>query len=149
LWPGSALGRPVLGTPGSIRRFSGSRIRTFLEREFVPSRILITVAGSFDERACRRIVRERLGELKRRPAARPVASPSPKGTKSGGGSAAKVRRTVERRPIEQVHFCIGTEGPSRTSRDRYAFAIMNLILGGGMNSRLFREVREKRGLVYS
>jgi predicted Zn-dependent peptidase len=151
LWPGSALGRPVLGTPGSIRRFSSKRIQTFLGREFVPARILITMAGSFDQAESLRIMRRRLGKLKRRPVPRLRASGSGSAParKPGAASPARVRRTVERRPIEQVHFCIGSEGPSRTSRDRYAFAMMNLILGGSMNSRLFREVREKRGLVYS
>lgn len=150
LWPGSPLGRPVLGTPGSIRRFSHSRILKFLDREFVPSRVLITVAGSFDERECMRVIRERMTGLKRRRARR-AAPPqtAPTGNGKGRPKPSGARRTVERRPIEQVHFCLGTEGPSRTSRDRYAFALMNLILGGGMNSRLFREVREKRGLVYS
>lgn len=150
LWPGSPLGRPVLGTPGSIRRFSHARIQRFLEREFVPSRVLITVAGSFDERECMRVLREQLGVLRRRRARRavpPQIAPSRNGKNQT--KPARARRTVERRSIEQVHFCIGTGGPSRTSRDRYAFAMMNLVLGGGMNSRLFREVREKRGLVYS
>lgn len=143
LWPGSPLGRPVLGTPASIRRFSSSRIRDFLQREFLPSRVLVTFAGSFDEKACVKVLRERLaGFDHRRPArgsSRAVPRPAP----------TPPRRTVERRPIEQVHFCIGTEGPTRLSPDRYAFAMMNLVLGGGMSSRLFREIREKRGLVYS
>lgn len=144
LWPGSALGRPVLGTPGSIRRFSSSRIRAFLHREFQPARILVTLAGSFDEKACMAVLRERLGALRPHPARR-----APSRARTSRARAASVRRTVERRPIEQVHFCVGTEGPSRSSPDRYDFSVLNLILGGGMNSRLFREVREKRGLVYS
>lgn len=149
LWPGTALGRPVLGTPGSIRRFSSARIRSFLDREFHPARILITLAGSFDEKACMGVLRERLGALEPRRAGRASAARPKPAQGAAMPLGGRVRRTVERRPIEQVHFCIGTEGPTRSSPDRYAFSVLNLILGGGMNSRLFREVREKRGLVYS
>ena len=62
---------------------------------------------------------------------------------------AKPRQTFLKRPIEQAHFCLGVTGPDRLSPDRYAFGLMNMVLGGGMSSRLFQEIREKRGLAYS
>lgn len=140
LWPGSPLGRPVLGTPRSIQRFSPAAIRRFLGREFRPSRVLIAIAGSFDPKKCSRVID------------RTFRNPPPASgrmTRISKAPSTRARRTYEVRPVEQVHFCLGTEGPRRNSPDRYPFGMMNLILGGGMSSRLFREIREKRGLVYS
>jgi len=62
---------------------------------------------------------------------------------------ASGRSRVKRRTTEQAHICIGTTGLSRTDPDRFAFGVVNAALGGGMSSRLFQEVREKRGLAYS
>ena len=62
---------------------------------------------------------------------------------------ASGRDLIKRRKTEQAHICLGTDGLSRTDPDRFAFTIVNTALGGGMSSRLFQEVREKRGLAYS
>lgn len=141
LWPGSPLGRPVIGTPSSIRKFSAPRIHRFLSREFRPNRLLIVVAGNFEPRAVSRVVDRHFSEIRLPRAGRPTRAIAP--------LKCPVRRTLDRRSIEQVHFCLGTGGPRRPSPDRFPFGLMNIVLGGGMSSRLIKEVREKRGLAYS
>ena len=69
--------------------------------------------------------------------------------KAGTVPAASGRSLVKRRDTEQAHMCVGTTGLSRTDPDRFAFGVVNTAIGGGMSSRLFQEIREKRGLAYS
>ncbi len=70
--------------------------------------------------------------------------------RSARSSAGAVgRRAVRRRKTEQAHICLGTNGLARTDPDRFAFLVVNTALGGGMSSRLFQEIRERRGLAYS
>ncbi|HOE97165.1 MAG TPA: pitrilysin family protein [Candidatus Sumerlaeota bacterium] len=142
LWPDHPLGRPVIGSRTSISRLSRAGIQRFLRRVFHPSRLLIVLSGSFDSRACSRAINQWFGKVE------------PAGAAAGrlGGRpprAPRSRRTHLRRRIEQTHFCLGVPAPDRTSPDRFAFSLLNMILGGGMSSRLFQEIREKRGLAYS
>lgn len=141
LWPSHPLGRPVIGTRGSIRKFSHPALEDYWRREFRPDRLLISIAGSFDAKACSQLLNKRLGSLvvPTTTAERPALS----------ALDALPRQSYKRRPIEQSHFCLGIDGPDRRSPDRFAFGLMNMILGGGMSSRLFQEIREKRGLAYS
>jgi len=140
LWPGSGLGRPVIGRPRDIQRFSSAGIQRYLDREFHPTRILITLAGSFDARRCNAVINRAFKKMPRR------AKPKMLGGKQ---KQRRVRQTTLFKPIEQVHFCFGAEAPRRGAADRFPFALLNMILGGGMSSRLFNEIREKRGLAYS
>lgn len=140
LWPKSPLGRPVIGEPRTIKKFSRDLIDTYLAREFDPRRLLIVMAGSFDVKECMGVVRKRFGSIRVRKASKKI---------SMGETRPKSSRRLVGRDVEQSHFCFGTSGPVRGSQDRYAFTLMNMILGGGMSSRLFKEVREKRGLAYS
>ncbi len=140
LWPASPLGSPVIGSPATIRRFSRAAVKNYIKREFHPSRILIVLAGAFDTRECEAVIRSRFAKLR---------------SSSRGASRAEsriqyaARKQVISREVEQVHFCFGGPGPERGSPDRFAFGLLNMVLGGGMSSRLFKEVREKRGLAYS
>jgi predicted Zn-dependent peptidase len=141
LWPNHPMGRPVIGVRGQVRQISRERIHQFWSREFRPSRLLIAIAGCFDARACQDVIRRRFGGL---------AEPGrPAGRSESAAPRAAPRQTYFKRPIEQAHFCLGTDAPRRTAPERFAFGLMNMILGGGMSSRLFQEIREKRGLAYS
>lgn len=138
-YAGNPLGRPILGPPENIRRFSRQDIRRFASREFAPDRIVIAIAGSFDPAAIEARLRRLFEPVSPNGHERnPVVAPSP----------AYRSHNVEKK-LAQVHFCMGTDGPARTSDDRFAFAVMSTILGGGSSSRIFQEVREKRGLAYS
>lgn len=140
LWPNHPLGMPVIGTRKAIKGFTRETVVNYWDREFRPNRLLIALAGSFDEKACAQVIKKRFAGWEARPGAdRPEVAVSP----------VKARQTYLKRPVEQVYFCLGTDGPHRASNERFAFGMMNMILGGGMSSRLFQEIREKRGLAYS
>jgi predicted Zn-dependent peptidase len=141
LWPEHPLGEPVIGRRETIRRFSRERVTAFWERHFGPERLVVAIAGKFDAAACNRVIRRWLGGLAR------IGRKGAVSARPDGRQAP--RQSVLSRPIEQTHFCLGTPGPHRRSEDRFAFGLMNMVLGGGMSSRLFREIREKRGLAYS
>lgn len=141
LWPDHPLGRPVIGRRSTIRRFSAGHLREYWRHELQPPRILISMAGHYDSEAMDEVIRRRFEPLTpSNHAARP-AQPSVKGLPR--------RQSCLKRTIEQTHFCLGTNGPRRRDPERYAFGLLNMILGGGVSSRLFQEVREKRGLAYS
>lgn len=139
LWRGNSLGRPILGSVDTLRSFRRSDLLKYRDREFGPERVVIALAGNFDPRAVERQFSELFDALSTN-GTQPnrVATPSP-----------TFSRRCEVRDLEQTHFCIGTLGPERSSEDRYAFSLLNLILGGGSGSRLFLEIREKRGLAYA
>ena len=141
LWPDHPLGRPVIGTRSIVRKFSCEGILDYWRRHFRPRRLVVALAGSYDARACSRVIRRCFGAI-------PSAGRAG-GLKRQGAPSATPRRSYLKRPVEQIHFCLGTECPHRRSPDRYAIGLMNTILGGGMSSRLFQEIREKRGLAYS
>jgi predicted Zn-dependent peptidase len=139
LYSDHAIGRPILGPPHHIERFSGPDIRRYIGREFAPDRMVIAIAGNFDQRRVEPQLRRIFEPISPNGWERnPIVPPAP----------TFRSHNLDRR-LEQVHFCMGTDGPTRHSDDRYAFAILSTILGGGTSSRIFQEVREKRGLAYS
>jgi predicted Zn-dependent peptidase len=146
LWPGHPLGRPILGTRQTIEAATRAQVRRFYRSRYVPGNVVVAAAGHVDHDALiaelrrwidtGRIVRgAKRSAFNLRAAGRPPSS-------SGGSS-------VRRRKTEQAHICIGTDGLARNDPDRFAFMIVNTALGGGMSSRLFQQVRERRGLAYS
>jgi predicted Zn-dependent peptidase len=145
LWPGHPLGRPVLGTKHSIGAASRDQVRRFWKRHYVPGNIVVVAAGSVDHAELLRILGASM-EIG------PVRSEGPSAwslREAGSPPEPSGRSLVKRRTTEQAHICIGTNGLSRHDPDRFALGVANNALGGGMSSRLFQEVREKRGLAYS
>jgi predicted Zn-dependent peptidase len=145
LWPEHPLGRPILGTRPSIEAASRDQIHRFYRRHYVPGGFVVVAAGSVDHDELLALVRERIDTGRVRsvgPAAWKIRSAGPPPPASG-------RRLVRKRKTEQAHIVLGTNGLSRSDPDRFAFGVVNNALGGGMSSRLFQEVREKRGLAYS
>lgn len=141
LYSGHPLGRPVMGRKGLIRRFSRRRMLEYWHRVLHPEHLIVAMAGAFDAAECLHMITERFGSLtgkrprlKRRAPHRDLPLP---------------RRSLRQRSVEQAHFCLGFQAPHRRSPDRFTFALLNLVLGGGVSSRLFREIRERRGLAYS
>lgn len=139
LWPKHALGRPVIGTRAEIARFSRPRLMKFWGDVLRPGALVVSIAGAFDRPACMRLIKRYLGGLK----------PRKRRSVAGGSHREKPLQRTLVRPIEQTHFCFGAPAPHRHAPERFAFGMLNMILGGGMSSRLFQEVREKRGLAYS
>jgi predicted Zn-dependent peptidase len=145
LWAGHPLGRPVLGTGESIRRVSRDQVYRFYKRHYVPANLVVSAAGNVDHGELVAGLRRGLdtGRVLARGQSAWALRPSSRPPRPSGA------RLVRSRPTEQAHIVLGTNGLSRSDPDRFAFGIVNAALGGGMSSRLFQEIREKRGLAYS
>jgi predicted Zn-dependent peptidase len=138
-WPDHPLGRPILGTKRSVGRFKRADLASFFRRVYHPGNIVIAAAGHLDHARTLDLVRARFDSLAAGSATRTGAPPLP------------ASRVVSRskKELEQVHLCLGRPAYPQGHPNRYAAFILNTILGGSMSSRLFQNVREKRGLVYS
>jgi predicted Zn-dependent peptidase len=140
------LGRPVLGTVDTINALDRGRIARFYKKHYDPTHLVVAAAGNIDHATVVRQVRkafERAGALSRTDAV-PVAP-------RHGARKLRTAGRVEllNRKTEQAHVVLGVSGLARTDERRWALGVLNAALGGGMSSRLFQEVREKRGLAYS
>ncbi|QLE74263.1 insulinase family protein [Streptomyces rectiverticillatus] len=140
------LGRPVLGTVDTINALTRDQIARFYKKHYDPTRLVVAAAGNVDHAKVVRQVRaafDRAGALGRTDA-------TPVGPRSGARTIRTAGRVeVLGRKTEQAHVVLGMPGLSRTDDRRWALGVLNTALGGGMSSRLFQEVREKRGLAYS
>ncbi len=138
-WKGHPLGQPISGTKESIEHIARSDVRRFFNKNYNASSIVIALAGNVSHQKAFKLAERYFAGLEPGCPANP--GPPPK---------AHSGRYVRRKPhLEQTHICLGTISPPVTSRERYCSHLLNNILGGGMSSRLFQNIREKRGLVYS
>ena len=136
-FPAQPVGRSILGTPASIRSFDGARLRIYLGRNYRAPDMVVAATGAVEHRAV-------VAEVERRFSAfNGSAAPVPVPAKFGGG----IR--VEARDLEQVHIALALEGVPQRDPALYALQVFTNVVGGGMSSRLFQEVREKRGLCYA
>lgn len=133
------IGRPILGTPETVQSFTSGQIRHYLARNYTTDRIFVVAAGAVDHESFVKQVEERFASLPLVPAATPVME---KAIYTGG----EIRET---RDLMDAQVLLGFEGKAYHARDFYCSQILANILGGGMSSRLFQEVREARGLCYS
>jgi predicted Zn-dependent peptidase len=138
LWPGHALGRDVLGSEESIAGLSRDDIAAFHGRHYRPGNIVLAAAGDLDPDAV-------VAGIERRFAGGPGGSAPSRAAPSQPPRPVAVLT----RPTEQAHLTVGFRAFDRDDEDRYALAMLDHILGGGMSSRLFQEIREERGLAYS
>jgi predicted Zn-dependent peptidase len=136
-FPEQAIGRTILGTVESVKSFGPDSIRAYMDRNYVGDHMVLCAAGNVDHDALVDIANDRFHTLRRNGAPPPV-----KAAYVGGE-----QRLVS--DHEQAHIVLGMEGRAYNSDGFYAVQILASILGGGMSSRLFQEVREKRGLCYS
>jgi predicted Zn-dependent peptidase len=137
-----ALARPVLGSVESIQQMPTERIRDYYQRTYCPEAIVVTVAGALDHETTLAAVQRAFAE--------DSSGVPPHELRSGSGlSSRRGVRLVHQRPTEQTNIVLGTVGIPRRDPRRYALQVLSTALGEGMSSRLFQEVREKRGLAYS
>jgi predicted Zn-dependent peptidase len=137
-WGNHPMGQPVIGKIEHIQSFSREQIVRYFEQHYRSDRMIISVAGNVQHNAVVDLVGRAFGQFPS--GVSWVDRVTPRGAS---------RMSVLKRKTEQVHFCLGTEGVAYVSSRRFASHILNTILGGGMSSRLFQEIRERRGLVYS
>jgi predicted Zn-dependent peptidase len=147
LFGDSPLGRPILGTVSSINGISRDQISEHYQARYTPPHLVVAAAGNLQHDAVTELVRQGFAAATNGEAAhRDPAAP-----RVGGSYAAAPGQGVRlvSRGIEQANLVLGCDGLSRTDDRRFALGVLNAALGGGMSSRLFQEVREKRGLAYS
>jgi predicted Zn-dependent peptidase len=144
LFDGGALARPVLGTVSSIETIGRSAINGYYRRRYRPQDMVVAVAGNIEHAHVVRLVKQAFGA-----AGMLDGDSEPTAVRRGRlvSTASGVR--VVRRTTEQANVVLGGPGVARTDERRFALGVLNAALGGGMSSRLFQEVREKRGLAYS
>lgn len=139
LWPDQAIGRPTIGYIETVSSFTRDDVARYREKHYPISNILVTAAGNLEH--------DQLVKL--------ISAVFPSGKSNNGKVSSNEKspapqfpkQNVEK-PIEQIHFCMGTQSFPRNHPDRFGVSVLSVILGGGMSSRLFQEVREKLGLVY-
>jgi predicted Zn-dependent peptidase len=138
LFPGHALGRDTLGTQSTVDSLDADDIRAFFAHHYRPGNMVVSVAGDCTHEAVAADLERRFGG--------PPGGVAP--VRAAPGPATQQLHVV-RRPTEQAHVVYGMRSVSRFDDRRWALAVLNHVLGGGLSSRLFQKVREERGLAYS
>jgi predicted Zn-dependent peptidase len=138
-WPDHSLGRPILGTPETVRKFDGAALRSRFKNWFAPDHIVVTAAGNITHQQVLSLVEKEFGSLK--PLHAREEDPVPT-------TAAPILLETKR-DLEQVHLCVGVPSLPIAHERRFGIAVLNNLLGGGMSSRLFQNIREKNGLAYA
>jgi predicted Zn-dependent peptidase len=139
MWTGHPLGRPVLGYNDTIGSVSRDQVAGYWRERYSPSNLVVAAAGRVNHNR----LASQIGALMRR------STGGPRTVRSDPAPTFLPGVKVHKRPTEQAHIIIGSEGLTRADDDRHALAVLDSIIGGGMSSRLFQEIREKRGLAYS
>ena len=136
-FPGQAIGRPVLGTPEIVAQLPRDTLSAYVRGHYGASRLVVSAAGNISHDRMVEMAGRLFGEL-------PVPGPGDlaKATYQGGDMRVE-------RDLEQVHLVLGFRGVDHHDSDHFPLQVLSTLLGGGMSSRLFQEIREKRGLVYS
>jgi predicted Zn-dependent peptidase len=136
-FPKQPLGRSILGTPETVRSFNSARIRTYLSRNYRAPDMLVAAAGAVEHERIAAEAEKRFASFIG------PAAPAPEPAHFGGGTR------VETRDLEQVHIALALQGLAVRDEQLYSLQVFTSVLGGGMSSRLFQEVRENRGLCYA
>jgi predicted Zn-dependent peptidase len=138
VWPKHPLGRPITGTYESVRGISSKMLREHVKRFYTPEHLIISIAGKFHEDKAIEQISRALNKLS-------------KGDPKKKFDPPKMHpvQIIKDKDIEQAHVSFASKGLKVTDPQRYQLAVLDLALGGNLSSRLFQEVREKRGLVYT
>ena len=136
-FPNQAIGRPILGTRDTVCSFRDTNLRTYLARNYRGPDMVFAATGAVEHGAVVAEVERHFGQFNG------PAAPLPLPASFGGGTR------LEARDLEQVHIAFALEGLSQKHADYFSLQVFAIVLGGGMSSRLFQEVREKRGLCYT
>ncbi|HJY34757.1 MAG TPA: pitrilysin family protein, partial [Vicinamibacterales bacterium] len=137
-WDGHPLGRPILGLPDTVNGLTSDVLRSYFNRTYTAGHLVIVAVGNVTHEAMRDLVMPTFGAL---PASDEQVVEEP--------PAVVARALVRVKELEQSHVCLGTSSYPQNHDHRYAAYVLNTMLGGSMSSRLFQNVREKRGLAYA
>jgi predicted Zn-dependent peptidase len=139
VWPHQPLGRDTGGTPDSVKATTRDDVISYLDQLYVPQNTVVAIAGNVTHEEVVARVTEYLGSWEARPFGTWYPAEIPSDTP---------RLRLRSKKTEQAHFCLATPGLSAAHPDRYVLDVLNAVLGEGMSSRLFLEIREKRSLCY-
>ncbi len=143
-WKGHPLGKPILGTSSTVKSFNQETLFDFYGGRFLGSNMIFSAAGNLDHDAFVTMVAEKLAHLPTAP------EPDVLGALAAGKPKVHARIvSKQKKSLEQLQLCLGVPAPAINDEQRYTTSLLNSILGGGMSSRLFQNVREDRGLAYS
>jgi len=138
-WREHAIGRPILGTVETLGAFTHEVVSGFHRRWYVPNQMVVTAAGRLEHEKLVELVKKSFAGLEPHEDGYPDSQPEPRATLT----------TKHKEELEQVHLCVGVPGYPMAHPQRYAMALLGTILGGGMSSRLFQNIREREGLAYA
>ncbi|MCB9480802.1 MAG: insulinase family protein [Desulfobacteraceae bacterium] len=138
-WQNHSIGRNILGSRSTISSINSKELKLFFEKHYTPEKITIALAGNIDHDEAVNILGKSFEKIKS----------AKYETEKRQKPNAEKGLVFQKKPIEQYHLCIGTDGFSKKNRNRFKASLFTTILGGNMSSRLFQEIREKRGLAYS
>lgn len=138
-WKDHPLGKPILGTRETVKRFDSDMIRDYYRAVYAPSNLIVTAAGNLTHERLVALVREHFEALPAGPAVPPDHVPN---------THARIALR-NKKSLEQVHLCLGVPSYPLPHQERFACYVLNTLLGGGMSSRLFQNIRERQGLAYA
>ena len=138
-WKDHALGKPILGTRETVKRFNQAAVRDYYSSIYTPANLLITAAGNLSHEKLVGLARDRFEKLK-------VTGTPP--AESVPATHARIALR-SKKDLEQVHVCLGVPSYPIPHEDRFTCYVLNTMLGGGMSSRLFQNIRERQGLAYA
>jgi len=137
-WSGHPLGRPILGVPATVGPIDAATLRDYFSRAYTAGNLVIAAAGNVEHEAVRDLVAEAFADVPANGETVPVTPPT-----------TVPALTLRDKAIEQCHVCLGVDGYPQRHDDRYVCYLLNIVLGGSMSSRLFQNIRERRGLAYA
>jgi predicted Zn-dependent peptidase len=137
-WEDHPLGRPILGTKETVESFTSDSLRDYFRSAYTAPNLIVSAVGNLEHDRVRELVAEKFGSLVAPDA--PVVDRAPR---------VSPKILVRNKELEQSHLCLGVSSYPQSHDDRYASYILNTLVGGSMSSRLFQNVREKRGLAYA
>ena len=140
VWPEQAMGRDVAGTRDTVSRLSRDDMLAYMRQQYLANNAAVALAGNVSHQEALAVVEDALGGWE---------SGQRREWYAADDHQLTARSRVEPRDTEQAHLCLAVRGLSLTHKDRYALDLLNIVLGDGMSSRLFLEIRERRGLAYS
>jgi predicted Zn-dependent peptidase len=137
-WENHPLGRPILGTRDTVESFTSKRLRQYFTNAYTPRNLVVSAVGNLEHERLRDLVGEKFGDLNA--VGEPFSEQAP---------TVVPKILIRNKELEQSHVCLGASSYPQNHDDRYASYVLNTLLGGSMSSRLFQNVREKRGLAYA
>jgi predicted Zn-dependent peptidase len=137
-WQNHPLGRPILGTPATVESLTADGLRTYFSDAYTAPNLIVAAVGNITHEQVRDLVSRAFANL-----------PTATVPINGRPPTVVPKIVIRNKDLEQSHVCLGTSGYPQDHEDRYASYVLNTILGGSMSSRLFQNVREKRGLAYA